>query len=117
MISLPFDSGLDPSMRAVKFVAVDRKSGVAAWAMTAGSRGEDYRIAGSRTRHARADTLDDARAFTAEHARMRHRIDNVVAHRNVGVTNAGGHQPDQHFVGARLGKRGAGHSWRARPRR
>jgi hypothetical protein len=66
--------------------------------MTAGRRGKDYRIAGSETRHARANALDDARAFMAEHDRMRHRIDDVVAHRNVGMANAGGDQPDQHFV-------------------
>ncbi len=29
----------------------------------------------------------------------------MVAHRNVGMANAGGDKPDQHFIGARLGER------------
>jgi hypothetical protein len=89
----------------VEFVAVDRKSSVAARAVTAGRRRQDYRIAWSEARHACADVLDDARTLMAEHDRMRHRIDDVVAHRNIGMANAGGDHPDQHFVGARLGKR------------
>ena len=51
---------------------------------------------------AEPDRLDDARALVAEHDRMRHRIDLVVAHRNVGVADPGGDQPHAHFVWTRL---------------
>jgi len=89
----------------VKFVTVDRKTGVAARAMAAECRSDYHRIARCEPRDAGADLLDDTRAFMTEHHRVRHRIDEMIAHRHVGVTDSRRDHSHQNFVSSRLAQR------------
>jgi hypothetical protein len=56
-------------------------------------------IAHRQACHIGPDSLDHSRSLMPQYDRLRHRVQ-LVAHGNVGVANAHGGDPDQHFIRA-----------------
>jgi len=88
---------------AEKVVTVAGGIGEAASTRAAGVVTHEHVIAGRDLGDRRSDALHDARAFVAEHDRLRNR-EGLVAHRNVGVADAGGDESNEDLLGARLGQ-------------
>ncbi len=84
-----------------EFIAIGRQPVLAGRTMAAGIGGHDDMVPGRDFGHRRADPLDDASALMTEHHRMGDRIDRMVAHRHVGVADAGRDQAHDDLVGAR----------------
>jgi hypothetical protein len=85
-----------------ELVAIRRHADLAAGAVAAGIAAENDPIIRLDLGNAFTNRFDNPGAFVAENNRLRHRYYGVIAHRHVGVTNAGRDQSNPHFVMPRL---------------